>query len=138
MAQQELSVSQIIARVVDALSVQLEVQAELLKAELAQGMTTLAQDLLPIVVASGLFGLGYTLINIGLVLTLATALGLWGGLLLIGALNVLLSGLVLQRASARVQARQAQSADDQVDPATAETLSGPNGFSTQTGAPDVR
>jgi hypothetical protein len=138
MAQQELSVSQIIVRVVDALSVQLELQAEVLKAELSQGMTTLAQDLLPMLVAAALFGLGYVLISISVVFVLSHALGFWGGLLLVGTLNLLLSGLILQRASSRAQARQALSAGDQVDPATAETLSDTDGNSNQTGAPNVR
>jgi hypothetical protein len=138
MAQQELSVSQIIVRVVDALSSQLELQAEVIKAELSQGMTTLAQDLLPMALAAALFGLGYTLASIGFILFLGRTIGLWGGFLLVGTLNLLLSGLILQRASSRAQARQALSAGEQVDPATAETLSSTDGYSTQTGTPNVR
>lgn len=138
MAQQELTVSQIMVRVVDTLGAQLELQAEVLKAELSQGMATLAQDLLPIVLAGALFGLGYIFVCVGLIFTLSPTLGLWGGCLLIGVVNLLLSGLILQRASSRAQARQAQSAEDQIDPATAETLSGPDLTSTQTGAPNVR
>lgn len=138
MAQQELSVSQIIVRVVDALSSQLELQAEVIKAELSQGMTTLAQDLLPMMAAAALFSLGYTLASIGFILVLGQTIGLWGGFLLVGALNLLLSGLILQRASSRAQARQALSAGEQVDPATAKTLSGTDGYSTPTGTPNVR
>jgi hypothetical protein len=138
MAPQELSVSQIIVRVVDALGAQLELQAELLKAELSQGLTTLAQDLLPIALAAAIFGLGYLFVSVGFILVLGQTIGLWGGFLLVGTLNLLLSGLILQRASSRAQARQAMSADDQVDPATAETLSGDGGYSTQTGSPNVR
>ena len=138
MPQQELSVSQIIVRVVDALSAQLEVQAEVLKAELSQGLTTLAQDLVPMVMASALFSLGYTLVCVGFILTLSQALGLWGGFLLVGVLNLLLAGLILQRVAVGALARQTESAGRQIDPATAETLSGPDLTSTTTGAPNVR
>lgn len=138
MAQQELSVSQIISRVVDALGAQLELQAELFKAELSQGMSTLAQDLLPMALAGAFFGLGYTLASVGFVLALAKTIGLWGGFLLIGALNLLMGGLILQRVASRVQARQALSDGEQVDPATAETLPGRDTYSTHTGAPNVR
>jgi hypothetical protein len=138
MAPQELSVSQIIVRVVDALSAQLELQAELLKAELSEGMTNLAQDLLPILVATAVFGLGYIFVCVGFVVVLGQTIGLWGGFLLVGTLNLLLSGLILQRASSRAQARLALGAEDQVDPATAETLGGSDGTSTQTGIPYVR
>lgn len=138
MAQQELSVSQIIVRVVDALSVQLEVQAELFKAEVAHGLSTFAQDLGPFALAVAFVGLGYTFVCIGVVLILAKALGLWSGFLFVGAANLLLGGLGMARIASRVQSRQSQLDQDYAAPAPAEATPSPNTSAAQNEASYVQ
>lgn len=138
MAQQELSVSQIIVRVVDALSMQLEVQAELFKAEVAHGLSTFVQDLGPVVLAVAFVGLGYTFVCIGAVLTLAKALGLWSGFLLVGVVNMVLGGLTLARVANRVQSRQSQLDQDYAAPPPAEAMPSPSVSATQNEASYVQ
>lgn len=106
----DASVAELEAHLADALSQQAAMRLDLLKAEVTRDARALARELLPMIAGAAVLGFGYTLLTVGLALLLALWLGAGAGFVIMGAVNLLIGGLLVRRGGVNGDTRRAERA----------------------------
>lgn len=96
----------IVAGVVDAVGELAELHVELYKAELARDARALVRDAMPFVAGVPLIGVSYVFICVAIALGFSTAVGGWGGFLIVAVFNLLVGAVAVRIGVGRLGTRR--------------------------------